>query len=208
MFQGKPIIGIAGGIGSGKSLVARFLADLGCCVIDSDELSRHAYRKPQVVQTLQSWWGDAILLPNGSVDRRAIAKRVFNDEKELRKLEGLIHPLVEQARQEAMDLAITKSPQLPAFVWDSPLLFESGLAARCDAVVFVQTPLPQRVARVSQTRGWDAAELTRRENLQWPLDKKREISDYVIVNTADAEYVRSQVNQVLSRTLVNMKSDR
>jgi dephospho-CoA kinase len=208
MFQGKPIIGIAGGIGSGKSMVARFLADLGCHVIDSDELSRQAYRKSEVVQTLQSWWGDAVVQPDGSVDRRAVAKRVFSDETQLRKLEGLIHPLVEQSRQEAMDLAIRKNPDLPAFVWDSPLLFESGLSPRCDAVIFVQTPLAQRVARVSQTRGWDEAELTRRENLQWPLDKKREISDYVVVNTADAEYARSQVNQVLSRTLVNMKSVR
>jgi dephospho-CoA kinase len=208
MFQGKPIIGIAGGIGSGKSMVARFLADLGCYVIDSDELSRQAYRKSEVVQTLQSWWGDAIVHPDGSVDRRAVAKRVFSDETQLRKLEGLIHPLVEQSRRQAMDLAIGKNPDLPAFVWDSPLLFESGLAARCDAVIFVQTPLAQRVARVGQTRGWDQAELTRRENLQWPLDKKREISDYVVVNTADAEYARSQVNQVLSRTLVNMKLDR
>jgi dephospho-CoA kinase len=208
MFQGKPIIGIAGGIGSGKSMVARFLADLGCYVIDSDELSRQAYRKSEVVQTLQSWWGDAIVHPDGSVDRRAVAKRVFSDETQLRKLEGLIHPLVEQSRRQAMDLAIGKNPDLPAFVWDSPLLFESGLAARCDAVIFVQTPLAQRVARVGQARGWDEAELTRRENLQWPLDKKREISDYVVVNTADAEYARSQVNQVLSRTLVNMKLDR
>jgi dephospho-CoA kinase len=208
MFQGKPIIGIAGGIGSGKSMVARFLADLGCYVIDSDELSRQAYRKSEVVQTLQSWWGDAIVHPDGSVDRRAVAKRVFSDETQLRKLEGLIHPLVEQSRRQAMDLAIGKNPDLPAFVWDSPLLFESGLAARCDTVIFVQTPLAQRVARVGQTRGWDQAELTRRENLQWPLDKKREISDYVVVNTADAEYARSQVNQVLSRTLVNMKLDR
>jgi dephospho-CoA kinase len=207
MYAGKPIIGIAGGIGSGKSTIAHMLGELGCFVVDADDLARKAYEKPQVVQTLQGWWGDEILRPDGSVDRRAISRRVFSDEEELRKLEALIHPLVDQARKEAMDEAIRKNPKIRAFVWDSPLLFETGQNARCDAVIFVEAPAAQRVARVRESRGWDAVELARRENLQWPLDKKREISDYVIVNTADADYARSQVNQVLSRTLVNMKSD-
>jgi hypothetical protein len=71
-----------------------------------------------------------------------------------------------------------------AYVWDTPLLLETGLNRQCDVVVFIDAPREQREARVAWQRGWDAAELARREKLQMPLDKKRELSDDVIVNTA------------------------
>ncbi len=206
MYAGKPILGIVGGIGSGKSLVANLLAQKGCFVVDSDQLVRQEYQNPQLVQILQSWWGPEVVNPDGTANRQAIANRVFSDEKELKKLEALLHPRVDDARRRAMDAAIAKNPEITAFVWDTPLLFESGLTTQCDAVIFVQASLAQRVARVRDSRGWDPQELDRREKLQWPLDKKREISDYVVVNTADAEYARTQVNEVLSRTLASMKS--
>jgi dephospho-CoA kinase len=207
VYAGKPILGIAGGIGSGKSTVARFLGELGCFVVDSDELARQAHGRPEVVQTVQGWWGKDVILPDGRLDRKAVARRVFRDQKDRQKFEALLHPLVNQARDEAMARAAAQNPKIPAFVWDSPLLFETGLNTRCDVVIFVETPLEQRLARVRESRGWDAAELARRENLQWPLDKKREISDYVLVNTADADYARSQVEEVLSRTLARMTSE-
>jgi len=97
--------------------------------------------------------------------------------------------------------AAANDPQVVAYVWDTPLLFEAGLATQCDAVVFVDAPIEQRVRRVRETRGWDEAELLRRQKSQWPLDKKRRISDYVVTNTADADYARGQVREVLSRIL-------
>jgi dephospho-CoA kinase len=100
-------------------------------------------------------------------------------------------------------LGAADDPQVPAIIWDTPLLFETGLYRQCDAIVFVEAPLPQRLQRVRQTRGWTQQELTRRENSQWPLDKKREISDYIVDNTADAEFVRSQLRDVLFRIISN-----
>ncbi|MGA3065842.1 MAG: dephospho-CoA kinase [Tepidisphaeraceae bacterium] len=208
MYAGKPILGLAGGIGSGKSTVARLLAELGCFVIDSDDLTKQAHLRPDVIRMVQEWWGKETILPDGRIDRKAVARRVFSDEKERQKLEGLLHPIVNQARDEAMTRAIAQNPQFPAFVWDSPLLFETGQHLRCDALIFVEAPLQQRLARLRESRGWDQQELAKREKLQWPLDKKREISDYVIVNTADADYARSQIKEVLSRTLASMKSKR
>jgi dephospho-CoA kinase len=96
---------------------------------------------------------------------------------------------------------LAPDPEVVAFVWDTPLLLEAGLKDQCDAVVFVDAPPELRLQRVSRARGWDIAELLRRENLQWPLDRKREIADYVIRNTADAGEARSQVRDVLSRIL-------
>ena len=204
MFAGKPVIGIAGGIGSGKSFVASLFGELGCAVIDSDAQVKAAYRDPAVRETLRAWWGDEVFLPDGSVNRPAIARRVFADEAERRRLESLIHPWVAEARRREMDAAAADA-NVCAYVWDTPLLFEAGLHAECDAVVFVDSPLAQRLNRVRARRGWDEAELLRREKSQWPLDKKKRMSDDVVTNTADADDARGQVRQVLSRILARSK---
>lgn len=200
MFAGKPVIGIAGGIGSGKSFVAKLFAEAGCAVIDSDAQVRASYQDPAVKRALREWWGEAVFKPDGEINRSEIARRVFTDEAERRRLEELIHPMVAAARDRQM-AAAAEDPQVVAYVWDTPLLFETGLDERCDAVVFVDAPNDQRLRRVAQTRGWDEAELLRRQKLQWPLDRKGQISDYVLTNTADADYARGQVREVLSRIL-------
>ena len=198
MYSGKPIIGIVGGIGSGKSFVADLFKEQGCLVIHSDELVREAYNLTEVKDTLRRWWGDAVFASDGQVDRRAVARKIFTNNDDRQKLEGLLHPLVDRRRIELMSQSLGNS-QVLAFVWDTPLLVETGLNSQCDAVIYVEAPDAVRKARVQASRGWDGAELIRRENLQLPLDKKREISDYVVVNTADADNTRGQVKEVLSR---------
>ena len=196
MYQGKPIIGIAGGIGSGKSFVAAALAEMGCHVIDSDAHVREAYKDPAVRRTLEEWWGPAVLLAEGKVDRALIAGKVFGDPAERFRLEKLVHPLVGQAREREM-AAVAQDPKVLAFVWDAPLLFEAGLDKLCDAVIFVDAPLEARLQRVQETRGWGPQELGKREFSQWPLDKKRDLSDYIVTNAADAAAVRDQVRELL-----------
>jgi dephospho-CoA kinase len=203
VFAGKPVIGIIGGIGSGKSFVAKLFGELGCLVIGSDDQVSAAYRDPTVLATLRSWWGDDDKAPDGSLDRRAVAQRVFNDPQQLKRLEGLIHPLVNAARVKVMERA-EDDPAVRAFVWDTPLLLETGLNRQCDTLVFVEAPEAVRQARVRENRGWEPSELARREKSQWPLDKKRQISDYVVSNTADAGFARGQVSDVLSRILARI----
>ena len=113
-----------------------------------------------------------------------IADIVFRNTQERKWLDALLHPVANQARVALMEQA-SRDPKIEAFVWDSPLLLETRLAEHCDAVVFVDAPLADRLGRVAG-RGWDAAELERRENIQMPLDKKRAKADYHLVN-ADAE---------------------
>lgn len=199
MFEGKPVIGIAGGIGSGKSFIARLFAEEGCLVIDSDRQVSEVYDDEHVRRTLRAWWGNDVVRPDGQINRKLIGAKVFNDAGQRKRLEELIHPRVNAARQRAMALA---PAEVVAFVWDTPLLFETGLNRQCDAVVFVEASREDQLRRVAENRAWDAAELARREISQWPLDRKREISDYVIRNTADAGFARSQVKDVLSRILV------
>ena len=194
MFQNKPIIGIVGGIGSGKTFVARLLGELGCVVIHSDEDVRRAYDDPAVREVIRTWWGQRVFRADGSVDRGQIGRIVFHDPGERKRLEGLLHPWVARQREKTMLQNVDKAL---AFVWDSPLLFETGLDSACDAVIFVDAPLEIRLKRVAG-RGWDAAELARREKSQWPLDKKRLIADYVIDNS-EGKNVLEQLEEILRK---------
>ena len=210
MYAGKPIIGLVGGIGSGKSFVAKLFAEAGCLVVDSDAQVRDAYRDPKVVETIWGWWGDEVLHKDGSVNRSAIAAKVFADPEQKRRLEGLIHPIVHAARERQMRAA-ADDLQVVAYAWDTPLLVEAGLSEQCDAIVFIDTPLEQRVARVRARSGWDRAELARREKSQTPLDTKRALANYVVSNTADAASdpsalagLREQVLRVLSQILAEL----
>ena len=200
MFSNKPIIGIAGGIGSGKTLVASMFADLNCLVVNSDEMVRQAYKDPGVKQALRQWWGKLVFDPTGEVDRSAVARKIFTLPSERQRLERLIHPIVNEHRKAVMNQAAA-DPRIVAFVWDTPLLFETELNKLCDSVIFVEAPIELRVQRLKEGRGWDQAELERRENSQMPLDKKKRIADYVIVNAADADQARGQVREVLSQIL-------
>jgi len=206
VLHNKPIIGITGGIGSGKSTVARMFGEIGCLVINSDQQVQQAYQDPAVIAQIRKWWGDDVLQADGKLNKRKISDIVFHDPQERKRLEGLLHPRVAELRDRRMAEAAV-DPQVKAIIWDTPLLFEAGLQDNCDAVVFVDLPPARRLERVARDRGWDEAELLRREKSQWPLDKKREISDYIVDNTADADNVRGQVREVLFRILAKRFPD-
>lgn len=192
----KPVIGLAGGIGSGKSEVADILAEAGCVVVNSDALARQALDDPAIVAELIEWWGRSILDDEGRVDRRRVADIVFNDPAERRRLESLTHPWVEARRREQFAAAPADAP---ALVIDAPLLFEAGLDVQCDAVIFVETDRPTRLARLAASRGWDEAELDRREESQWPLDVKRRRADYSVQNIGDRAELAAEVHRALQQ---------
>lgn len=199
----KPIIGIAGGIGSGKSFVADLFGELGCRVIKADEQVHRAYQRRDVKARLREWWGARAFTPSGEVDRAAVAGIVFDAPAERARLEGLIHPIVNAERDEIMRRS-QGDPAVVAFVWDVPLLFETGLNRECDCIVFVDAPVAVRRRRVRASRGWTARQLAERENLQLPLDNKRRISDYYVSNVDGIDVVREQVRDVLTRILAGV----
>lgn len=199
-FGAKPVIGLAGGIGSGKSTVARLLADLGAAVISSDELNREELETPGVKKTLQTWWGSRALTPEGRVNRAGIREIVAADPDARKRLEALLHPLVGKRRLELTN-QYQNDPAVRAIVWDSPLLYEAGLASDCDAVVFVDADDGVRRERVLRERGWTAPQLERLEKTQKPLDFKRTSADYRVVNNSDRDALRPQVEDVFSRIL-------
>ena len=189
-----PTLGIAGGVGAGKSSVAAILAELGCFVADSDALSRESFGDPAVRDEIVSWWGSGVL-EEGEIDRGEVARIVFSRPDQRRRLESLVHPWIETRRRKLFEQA---PPDARALVIDAPLLFEAGLERECDAVIFVETDPARRLARLTSSRGWDEAQWKKREESQLSLDDKRARSDYVVINNGDLDKLTEQIRRILN----------
>lgn len=196
----KPIIGLAGGIGAGKSAVARIFESLGVAVIDSDRLNHEQLADPEVKGTLRQWWGESIFTESGEVDRKALADIVFGNSCLLKRLEDLVYPRINRRRDELL-AGYQANPAVLAIVMDSPKLFEAGLDGLCDAVVFVDAERKIRLERLLRARGWSEEELLRRENLQKPLDSKKAGADYIIKNNSTVDTLRPNVEKILAAVL-------
>ncbi len=202
----KPVIGLTGGIGSGKSTVAAAFAQAGCAVINSDELNSAQLATPEVIAELASWWGDKILTETGQLDRRAIASVVFQDPTQRERLESYVHPRIARESDRLM-AEFQATPSVRAIVLDSPLLLEAGLDAKCDAVIFVDADDQTRLSRVEQTRGWSEDQWRRREKSQFALDKKRGRADHVLANnSSDLDELRSTVDDILQSIEISLSS--
>lgn len=191
-----PVIGLAGGICSGKSTAAHALEQAGCLVIDADELGHEVLREPEVRRTLVTWWGEDVLDHDGSISRTRVADIVFEDDAQRTRLEGLVHPRIEARRTAIIDDA---PDDVPGIVIDAPLLFEAGVDALCDAVIFIETTLEDRVQRAQTIRGWTREELLRREGRQLALDEKRSRSHHVVVDPGNPEALGQAVLDVMHR---------
>lgn len=195
-----PVIGLAGGIGAGKSTVAGILARLGCLVVDSDARAKAALDRPDVREQLVEWWGEGILQGEAvdgerRVDRAKVAQVIFADPEQRKRLEAVVHPIVRQDRAAAASEGAAAGAK--AVIVDAPLLFEAGLDAECDAVIFVDAPRATRLERVREHRGWTADELNRRESAQLPLQTKRAKADYTLVNDGPIPELQARVAGVL-----------
>lgn len=196
----KPIvIGLSGGVGSGKSAVASILAEFGCVVIDSDRRAKATLELPEVRDRLVSWWGDRVLDDKGDIDRPAVAAIIFNDSVQRRRLENLIHPILASTRMEIISEAGRSGAT--AVVIDAPLLYEAGLDKICTAVIYIDTPRPRRVRQVLESRGWAQEEMDRREQAQTPLHKKRKMSQYVITNASTPDDLSKATRRILDEII-------
>jgi len=197
----KPVIGLTGGVGAGKSSVARVLESLGAAVIDSDRLAHEILAEPEVVATLRSWWGEGVCTAPGVVNRRAIADIVFSRPDQLKRLEELLYPRIDQWRAE-LTAQYEPDSRIRAIVLDAPKLYEAGVDRHCDAVIFVDAEAPTRLRRLADSRGWTHAELQRREQQQKPLDIKKASADYIVANNSSIDGLRPAVEQVFEAILV------
>jgi len=197
---GTRILGVLGGIASGKSAVARILAGPEGLVIDADVLAREVLATPEVCAELARRFGPAVLDAAGRPDRGALAARVFASRADREALEALTHPRVRARIRAALEAAIAR--RVPRIVLDVPLLVEHaarhGLLELCDELWFVDAEPGVRDARAQRTRGWEAGEVARRERSQLPLESKRGLSDVVIQNTGSLAELESAVRRALA----------
>jgi len=192
--KARPIVlGLVGGIGAGKSAVARELESRGALILDSDTRAKAVLETPEAREALVSWWGPDIL-QGGKVDRKRVADIIFSDAAQRRRLEEFVHPKLHQGRRIDIEAAAARGVRI--IVIDAPLLIEAGVDKECDAVVFVDAPRELRLERV-RARGWDDAELTRREAAQMPLSEKRARSSIVIENNGDMASLGARVEELM-----------
>lgn len=192
------VIGLTGGIGSGKTTVARELAMFGAVVLDADAICSELHETPEVREAIRERWGRTVLRDDGKVDRAKLARTVFSDAAELAALNAIFHPrVVERIELEVATLRRSGRPGL--CVIDAPLLMESGLGHLCDIIIFVDCDKAERASRLERDRGWAPGEMERREANQQPLSEKRRAAHFVIVNNADRSSIRAQVERVVAQ---------
>lgn len=194
----KPVIGLVGGIGAGKSTAAGCFSLRGGLVIDADALGHEALRQPEVVAAVVKRWGDGVRKPDGSLDRREIGRVVFGNSDERRALEGLVFPWI-TARCAADVANAMANPAVPFVVVDAAVLFEAGWHGNVDRIVYVDAPRDVRVARLAARSGWTEAELVAREAAQWPADEKKARADEILVNAAGPVELQEHVDRLLGK---------
>ena len=198
----KPIIGILGGVGSGKSTVAAEFAKLGCKVIDADKIAHELLESEAVKEKIVASFGKAILDSAGKINRKKLGDVVFADADKLSLLNNIIHPLVLE-RAEQLIKQINRQNQIKAIVLDMPLLAEVGWDRRCDKIIFVDCKRQLRINRAKKPSLFDENQRKIRENFQISLDNKRNIADNVIDNNSGFSMLVRQVVDIFSYIMGN-----
>lgn len=191
----KPVvIGITGGISSGKSTVTRMLASLGAEIIDADEMCHKLILAKEVKGKIIEQFGNTIQDIYGKIDRSQLAEIVFGDKACLEDLCRILHPIVtEQIHSKITE--VEKRGRRRAIVIDAALLGESDLSLMCDFIIFINTVRDHRISRSKISRHWQAGELEKRERFQMGLEDKRKKADYVIDNNFTEENTFRQIKE-------------
>lgn len=188
-------IGLIGGIGSGKSLVAELFGKAGAEVIDADRIAHDVLKDPRIIARIRKKWGQRVLGKRGEIDRKKLAEQVFRSHESIEMLNRLIHPQVIKEIRRRL-----KGCRKRMAVIDAPLLLEAGQQKMCDTLVFVDAPRPLRIQRIRR-RGWNARELLRREQRQLPLKEKRKRADYIVKNSGAVQKTFDQVKRIVRELL-------
>jgi dephospho-CoA kinase len=193
------LIGLTGNIGSGKSTVAKMLAEKGAMIIDADTLARVATQDPNVLAQISEKLSPD-LIEDGQLNRTKTAEIVFYNPEARHILNRIIHPWVRQKSAERVAELLQVS-QPPMIVQDIPLLFENNLEKQFDAVMVVYAPLEERIARVVSRSGLTEEDVRARDSAQMNLEEKTKRADFVIDNSRGLDFLEVQVEQVWKKLM-------
>ncbi len=197
-------IGLTGGIGSGKSTVARMLAERGAVVVDADQISRELVEPGgAALAELVTEFGPRILQADGSLSRAELAAMAFSDPRATERLNAIMHPLIGAEAQRR----INDEPQAAVVVYDMPLLVETGQEDLVDLVVVVDVPEAVQLDRAVRLRGLDEADVHRRMSVQASRADRLARADVVIDNSGGLPQTHEQVDQLWDRLTVSEASN-
>jgi dephospho-CoA kinase len=191
----KPVIAVVGGIGSGKSEVAKLFARSGGMLFNADAEVRDLFKDEGVKKKIRDYFGATVFDSAGNIERPALAKVVFGNAESRLFLESILHPLIlKKVQQKIQDLANFSESSF--LVLDIPLILEKNWRNLCSLLVFVNCSRDVRLRRC-MARGWTEAEWESRENSQMPLTDKAAICDHIIDNSGSYDYTLKQVDDLL-----------
>jgi dephospho-CoA kinase len=187
-------VGLTGGIGAGKSTVAKMLAAHGAVIVDSDAIAREvvAPGSAGLAEVVEAF-GEGVLRADGSLDREGLGRIVFSDAAALRRLEEITHPRITD--ESARLIADADAARAPVLVHDIPLLVENGLPKTFDAVIVVEAPDELRLQRLAE-RGLPREQAVERMKAQATNEQRREAATYLLVNSGSVDDLRSRVDEV------------
>lgn len=190
------VIGVTGGVGTGKSTVARMFGRLGAAVLDADRIT-HELMRPgtRVHRAIRARFGKEIVSTRGQIDRGRLGRIVFRSKKRLKLLTDIIHPEVRLRIDRGLRSLCRRSPAAVA-VLDIPLLAESRCAYPWDVLVVVSAPKRVVLERLGEARGWDQKEYERRSRFQWPPARKIKRADFVVDNGGSGAATRRQARRI------------
>ncbi len=190
------IIGLTGGIASGKSTVSDLLGQAGWPIVDADQVTRQVQRPGSLgLSRLVATFGSQILLPNGQLDRATLGQRVFGDDNARQQLNAIMQPLIWDAIWQKV--ACLKQAKVPDIILDVPLLFEQHYDQDCDLIIVVAVSQKVELHRLMQRNGYPKSVAQARIKAQLPLAKKVQQADFVIDNNGSLKATRRQVAQLV-----------
>ncbi|MGR6741921.1 dephospho-CoA kinase [Microbacterium sp. F1-18] len=194
-----PLIALTGGIASGKSTIARRLAEHGAVVVDADAIVRDVQRGGSpVLEAIRATFGPAVVAADGELDRAALASVAFADPEALRTLNAIVHPAVRAESQRRFDEALSRGPGT-VVVYDVPLLVEARVDDPWDAIVVAHAPAPVRRERLQRLRGMTPEEADRRIAAQVSDQQRLAIADVVIDTAGDISATEQQADALWER---------
>lgn len=185
------VIGLTGGIASGKSTVSRQFANSGWKIVDADKVA-HALTDAggTAIPLIADRFGDAAIQDNGALNRRELGRRVFANAADLADLNGIMQPLIRREINGQFDAAAKEGRS--AILLDAPTLFEQGYQSDCDQIVVVSVDLETQLRRLIARDSLNPTEAQQRVNSQMPLAQKRALANWVIDNSGDRQFTRQQ----------------
>ena len=201
-------IGLTGGIAAGKSMVSELLAELGAWILDADAISREVVEPgTEGLKAIAAEFGEKVIMPDGTLDRRALGAEVFGDPQKLERLNGILHPII---KAEMLCRAAEIEEQHPEdiVIFDVPLLIESGWQDVADEVWLVSAPIEQRIRRIAMRDGLDEKQAMERISAQMTDEQKAKYADVIINNGGSIQELEERVTKLYAERKYGKKEEK